>query len=337
MKIAMLLLVAFSVLLTPIEAICASHYEVQQRHLLGGEGRWDALTFDPAHHRLFISRETHVMVVDPTTGKQLADIPDTPGVHAIALAPDLGKGFITVGRANKVIEFDAQSLKVLSTIEVGAKPDLIVYEPASHRVFSFNGGSNDATAIDAKTGKVIGTVPLGGKPEFPALDGKGHIFVNVENTGEIAEIDAAKLNVLQRWAMKGCEEPSGLAFDAAHSVLFSGCSNKTLFVVDSQTGKTITQLPIGERVDGVAYDPGRQLAFSSNGDGTLTVIGRKGKSYEVVQNVTTQRGARTLALDDSSHTVYLVTADFEPPQPDKPDARPVPKAGSFTLLTVSQK
>ena len=336
MKTTMLLLLACVLLLVP-QAICATHYEVLHHYVLGGEGRWDALTFDPAHHRLFITRETHVMVIDPASGKQLADIPDTPGVHAVALAPDLHKGFISAGRANKVIEFDAESLKVLSSIDVGAKPDLIVYEPASHRVFSFNGGSNDATAIDAKTGKVVGTVPLGGKPEFPALDGKGKIFVNIENTNEIVEIDAAKLQVLDRWALKGCEEPSGLAMDAAHSVLFSGCSNKTLFVVDSHTGKTITQLPIGEHVDGVAYDSGRQLAFSSNGDGTLTVIGRKGKNYEVVQNVVTQRGARTLAVDDSSHIVYLVTADFEPPQPDKPDARPVPKPGSFTLLTVAQK
>src|SRR5205823_14653642 len=192
-------------------------------------------------------------------------------------------------------------------------------------VFSFNGGSNDTSVIDPKTGKVIGTIPLGGKPEFPALDGKGHVFVNIENTGEIAEIDASKLKVMNRWAMKGCEEPSGLDIDAAHGVLFSGCSNKLLFVIDAKTGSTIAQLPIGEHVDGVAYDRGAGLAFSSNGDGTLTVIGRHGKKYEVEQNVTTQRGARTLAVDDSSHKVYVVTSEFEPPQPDKPDARPVPK------------
>ena len=336
MKTTLLLLI-FLLSLAALPASGATHYQVTHRYVLGGEGGWDALTYDPAHHRLFISRGTHVMVVDPANGKILGDIPDTAGVHDIALAPDAGKGFITAGKANKAVVFDLSSLKETGSIDVGKKPDAAVYEPTTHRVFVFNGDSNDATAIDARSGKVAGTVSLGGNPEFAAADGKGNVFVNVENSGEIAKIDAANLKVVNRWAMKGCEEPSGLDMDPAHSVLFSGCHNKLLFVTDATNGSNIAQLPIGERVDGVGFDPGKQLAFSSNGDGTLTVIGGKGKKYEVEQNVTTQRGARTIAINPDSHEVYVVTSEFEPPQPDKPDARPTPKPGTFTLLVIGEK
>src|SRR6478672_9953789 len=331
MKTAMLLFFAV-VLLLVSPALCATHYEVTRRYVLGGDGGWDALTYDPASHHLFISRGTHVIVVDPASGKQIGDIPDAPGVHDIALAPDAGKGFITAGKANKAVVFDLASLKTISSIAVGQKPDAIVYEPTTHRIFTFNGDSNDATAIDPKSEKVAGTVALGGNPEFAVADGKGHVFVNIESTGEIAEIDATKLTVMNRWPMKGCEEPSGLDMDAAHSVLFSGCRNKLLFVTDATNGKNIAQLPIGERVDGVGFDPRKKLAFSSNGDGTLTVIGGSRKNYKVEQNVETQRGARTLAVDPAAHEVYVVTSDFEPPQPDKPNARPTPKPGTFTLL-----
>ncbi len=337
MKTTFILPLFCGLLLMPAPANSASHYAVQQRFVLGGDGGWDALTFDPAGHRLFITRGTHVIVVDPATGKQVGDIPDTAGAHDVALAPDLGKGFISAGRANKVMEFDLLNLKTVASIDVGERPDAMAYEPKTHRVFSFNAGTNNATAIDAKTGKVAGTVPLEGKPEFATPDGKGHVFVNLESTNEIAEIDAANLIVMHRWTMKGCEEPSGLDMDPAHSVLFSGCGNKLLFVTDTTNGSNIAQLPIGERVDGVAFDRGKKLAFSSNGDGTLTVIGRKGKKYEVEQTVTTQRGARTLTVDDSSHKVYVVTSEFEPPAADKPNARPVPKPGTFTLLVIAEK
>src|SRR5437868_8859524 len=320
-----------------LPANCATHYKVTRRYVLGGDGGWDALVYDHASKHLFISRGTHVIVVDPASGKQIGDIPDTPGVHDIALAPDAGKGFVTAGKSNKAIIFDLNSFKTTGSVDVGKKPDAAVYEPITHRVFAFNGDSNDATAMDAKSEKVVGTVALGGNPEFAVADGKGHVFVNIENTGEIAEIDAAKLAVMNRWPMKGCEEPSGLDMDTAHRVLFSGCRNKLLFVTDATDGKNITQLPIGERVDGVGFDPGKKLAFSSNGDGTLTVIGGKGKKYQVEQNVTTERGARTLAVNPDAHEVYVVTSEFEPPQPDKPNARPTPKPGTFTLLVVGEK
>lgn len=328
---------AFLLSIASVPASCATHYEVTRRYVLGGDGGWDALVYDAASKHLFISRATHVIVVDPASGKQIGDIPDTPGVHDIALVPDVNKGFITAGKSNKAVIFDLKTLKSTGSIDVGKKPDAAIYEPTSHRVFAFNGDSNDATAIDTKSEKVAGTVALGGNPEFAVADGKGHVFVNIENTGEIAEIDAAKLMVMNRWAMKGCEEPSGLDMDTAHNVLFSGCRNKLLFVTDATNGKNLAQLPIGERVDGVGFDPGRKLAFSSNGDGTLTVIGGKGKNYRVEQNVTTQRGARTLAVNPDAHEVYVVTSEFEPPQPDKPDARPIPKPGTFTLLVVAEK
>src|SRR4051812_17876485 len=330
---------AFACLLSiaALPANCATHYKVTRRYVLGGEGGWDALTYDSTSRHLFISRGTHVIVVDPESGKQIGDIPDTPGVHDIALAPEAGKGFITAGKADKAIVFDLKTLKPTGSIAVGKKPDAAVYEPVTKRVFTFNGDSNDATAIDPNSEKVEGTVALGGNPEFAVADGKGHVFVNIENTGEIAEIDAAKLTVMNRWAMKGCEEPSGLDMDTKQNVLFSGCRNKLLFVTDATNGKNLAQLPIGERVDGVGFDPGKKLAFSSNGEGTLTVIGGKRKKYQVEQNVTTQRGARTLAVNPLAHEVYTVTSEFEPPQPDNPNARPTPKAGTFTLLVISEK
>ena len=336
MKTAIFLLIA-SVLLLDSPAVCATHYEVQRRYVLGGEGGWDALVYDPASKHLFISRGTHVIVVDPASGKQVGDIPDTPGVHDIAIAPGAGKGFITAGKANKVIMFDLKSLKSTGSVDVGQKPDASVYDPTTKRVFTFNGDSKDATAIDPKSEKVAGTVALGGKPEFAVADGKGHVFVNIEDTAEMVEIDAANLKVINRWALKGCEEPSGLDMDTATGVLFSGCGNKLMFVTDATNGQNLAQLPIGERVDGVGFDPGKKLAFSSNGDGTLTVVGGKGKKYLVEQNVTTQRGARTIAVNADAHEVYTVTSEFEPPQPDKPNARPTPKPGTFTLLVVAEK
>src|SRR3954462_14438779 len=190
---AILFLLLASALLFSIPADCATHYEVKRRYVLGGDGGWDALTYDAAGKRLFISHGTHVIVVDPSNGKQVADIPDTPGVHDIALAPDAGKGFITAGKANKAVVFDLKSLKTTGSVDVGKKPDAAVYEPTTHRVFIFNGDSNDATAIDARSQKVAGTVPLGGNPEFAVADGKGNVIVNIENTGEIAKIDAANL------------------------------------------------------------------------------------------------------------------------------------------------
>jgi DNA-binding beta-propeller fold protein YncE len=312
----------------------ANLFAVKQKFTVGGEGGWDYVTYDASGPRLFITRGTHVMVVNPATGKQLADIPNTLGVHGVTLVPDLSKGFISAGRSNQVVVFDLVSLKETARIAVGDTPDAIAYEPISGRVFTFNARSQDATSIDAKTGNVVGTIPLRGKPEFAVANGQGHLFVNIETTAEIAEIDAKSLTVVRRWQMKGCEEPTGLAFDQADGVLFSGCSNKTLAVVNAKDGTIVTTLPIGDGVDGVAFDPELRLAFSSNGEGTLTVIGQQKDKWEVLQNVSTQRGARTLTLNPEAHEVYVVTATADQ-QPSAGSRSYVP--GTFTIMVVGRQ
>ncbi len=312
-------------------------FAVKSKTVLGGEGGWDYLTYDPAGHRLFITRGTHVMVVDAGTLKVTADIPDTLGVHGVALAPELGKGFISAGRSNKAVVFDLASLKTTGTVEVGNTPDAIAYEPKSKRVFTLNARSQDATVVDAKTDKVVGTVPLGGKPEFAVADGAGHLYVNIETTAEIAEIDASGMKVMQRWKMAGCEEPTGLALDDHDHVLFAGCSNKTMAVVDAKSGKELGTLPIGAGVDAVAYDPKLHLAFSSNGEGTMTVVGREKDKWAVLQTVATQRGARTMTLDPATHQLYLVTASVAQAPPtteSNAPRRPGYVPGTFTLLVA---
>ena len=317
-----------------------SAYHVIKKFKLGGEGGWDYLTFDAKTGRLFISRSTHVMVVDAEKGTVLGDIPDTQGVHGVALVEEFGKGYTSNGRASSVTVFDLKTLKILKQIPVGKNPDAILYDPSSKRVFTMNGASNDATAIDAKTDTVAGAIPLEGRPEFAVSDERGHVFVNLEDKSSVVEFDPSKLAVLARWPVAPAEEPSGLAIDRKHARLFSTGANKTLVILDASTGKVITTLPIGGGVDGAMFDPDTNLAFSSNGDGTLTVIREDSPDkFTVVENVTTQRGARTLALDTKTHRVYLVTAEFGPPPaptPERPHPRPTTLPGSFTLLVVGR-
>jgi mono/diheme cytochrome c family protein len=316
------------------------HYELKQKHVLGGEGGWDYLTFDGVGKRLFISRGMSVMVVDPAKGKVIAEIPDTPGVHGIALARALGKGFTSNGRENTVTVFNLKTLKQTAKIKLeGAEnPDAILYDAASRRVFTFNGRSKNASIIDAVKGTVAGTIPLDGKPEFAVADGKGTVFVNIEDKSELTAIDAKKGAVVKTWPLAPCEEPSGLAIDAAHRRLFAGCHNKMMAVVDADSGKVIATPAIGQGVDANAFDPGTQLAFSSNGDGTLTVIHEDSPDkYTVVENASTQRFARTMALDPTTHNVYLVSAEIEEAPPEKEGDRPrrTMKPGTFTLLVMS--
>jgi YVTN family beta-propeller protein len=318
-----------------------SGYHVVKQYKLGGEGGWDYLTYDAKGNRVFISRSTHVMVVDADTGAVVGDIPDTQGVHGIALADEFDKGYTSNGRANTVTVFDLKTLKVLKQIPVGQNPDAIIYDPASKRVFTLNGRSNDATAIDANTDAVAGTVALGGKPEFATSDERGHVFVNLEDKSMIVEVDSQKLAALNRWPLAPCEEPSGMAIDRKHHRLFSGCSNKMMAVVDSDSGKVVATVPIGAGVDANGFDGGSDLAFSSNGgDATLTIVHEDSpQKFTVVENVPTQRGARTMALDSKSHRVFLVTAGFGPPPaptPDRPRPRPSILPGSFTLLVVGK-
>ncbi len=317
------------------------NYHLVKKVAVGGEGGWDYLTFDPEGLRLFVSRGTHVMVLDAATGAVQTDIPDTPGVHGIALVPEFGKAFISNGRGNNIAIIDLKTLKPTGTAEAGTNPDAIMYDPFSKRVFAFNGRSNNATAVDAATGKVVGTIPLTGKPEFAVSDGKGKVFVNIEDKHSITVIDPQKLTATATWELAGCEDPSGLAIDRKSRILFSGCANKVMAIVNADTGKLITTVPIGEGVDACAFDPKTNLAFSSNGEGNLTVVEEKSPtSFAVVQTVPTERGARTMTLDETTGTVYTVTAQFgERPAatPDNPRPRPPMVPGSFSLLILGQK
>ena len=317
-------------------------YKVVATYKLGGEGAWDYLTFDTQGHRLFISRGTHVMVVDPDSGKVLGDIAGTNGVHGIALDYSTGRGFTSNGRDNNVTIFDLKTLQPIGEkVKTGQNPDAIAYDPASKRVFTFNGRSNDTTAIDAATGNVAGTIPLGGKPETAAFDGNGKGYVNVEDKSQIVEFDTKNLKVLNTWSIAPCEEPSGLAFDVKHHRLFAGCHNKMMAVVNSENGKVVATPAIGEGVDANAYDPGTQLAYSSNGGGTgtITVVHQDSPdTYTVVQNADTVPRARTMTLDPKTHRVYTVSADFTPapaPTTEQPRPRPQMVPDSFKLVVLS--
>jgi len=287
-------------------------YHILKEIKIGGEGGWDYLTMDSAARRLYVSHTTHVVVVDPDAGKVVGDIPDTPGVHGIAIAPELNRGFISNGRGNNVTIFDLKTLKASMQVATGDNPDSIRYEPKSGRVFTFNGRSNNSTAIDAKTGMVVATIPMGGKPEFSVADDKGHVYVNIEDTSEIVEIDAAKASVTKRYSLKPCDGPSGLAIDVKNRRLFSVCGNKLMAVSDPDAGKVVATPAIGTGPDGAAFDPSTGYAFSSNGDGTLTIVKETGGKWDVVENVATQRGGRTITLDEKTHNVYVPAAEPAP-------------------------
>ena len=296
--------------LLPASAAPPVHYHLVHRYVLGGDGGWDYLTYDPAGKRLFISRSTHVMVVDPSTGAVVGDIPNTPGVHGVALAQDLGKGFTSNGRDGTVTIFDLKTLKTLETVQTGAKdPDCIIYDPDSKRVFTFNGDSNSATAIDASTGRVVATIPLGGGPEFAVPDGRGMVYDNIEDKSEIVAIDANAGTVTARWPLGSCQSPSGLSMDRRNRRLFAACSGQ-MGIVDADTGKVIATLPTGKGTDATRFYSALGLAYAPNGrDATLTIVQEvvPGK-FAVVQNVTTETGARTMALNPQNGEVYLVTA-----------------------------
>jgi DNA-binding beta-propeller fold protein YncE len=315
-------------------------YHVVKTYPLGGDGGWDYLAFDPASRHVFLSRATHVVVIDADSGKNVGEIPDTPGVHGIALAPEFDHGFVSNGREGTVTIFDLKNLKVLGKIPVGENPDAILYDPASKRVFTFNGRSHDSTAIDAAKGTVLGTIKLNGKPEFAVSDESGRVFVNIEDTSQLVELDPNKLEVKSRWPLAPCEEPSGLAIDRKHRRLFSGCSNKLMAVVDADSGKVTSTLPIGDGVDANAFDPDTGLAFASCGEGVLTVVHEdSADKFSVVENVPTQRGARTMTLDPTKHQIFLVTAKFGPPPPataEQPRPRPAILPDSFVVLVVGR-
>ena len=336
----------FSIFLGSVRSTAApqsagpSGYHLVKSVKLGGNGGWDYLEVDPATHRLFISRSTHVIVFDPEQGKVVGDIPDTQGVHGIALADEFNKGFTTNGRAANSTMFDLTSLKPLGTVETDKDTDAIIYDPFSKRVFTFNGDANTASAIDVASGKLVGTFPLGGGPEFGATDGKGKMFVNLEDKSSLVKFDAKTLKIENTWPLAPCESPSGLAIDAAHEILVVGCHNKLMTFVDGNSGKVLGTVPIGQGVDANRFDPATGFAFASCGDGTLTIAHEDSPTkFSLVEMIRTQRGARTMALDYANHTVYLVTAEFGPapaPTAEHPRPRPAILPDTFTLLVYGK-
>ncbi len=313
----------------------ASGYHVSKTIPVGGDGFWDYSTVDADARRLYVSHGTHVVVLDADTQALVGDIPDTQGVHGIAIASESGHGFVSNGRSNNVTMFDLKTLKTLSTIPAGTNPDAIIYDPASKRVFAMNGRSGDITAINAADGKVAGTIPVGGKLEFAAADGKGTIYVNVEDKSQLVHIDSEKLTVLHTWPLAPCKEPSGLAMDTKTRRLFVGCDEKVMAIVNADTGKVITTVATGDGTDANGFDPGTGFAFSSNGEGTLTVVHEDSPDkFTVVENVPTKKSARTMALDTRTHNIFLPAADFDAPAAG--ERRGKMKPDSFVVVMVTR-
>ncbi len=318
----------------------SSGYHLIKKVKLGGAGGWDYLEVDPATHRLFISRGTHVIVVDPEKGTIVGDIPDTQGVHGIALADEFNKGFTTNGKTGDSTIFDLTSLKTIGNAKADKDADAVIYDGFSKRVFTFNGDANTSTAIDAASGKTVSTFALGGGPEFGASDGKGKMFVNLEDKSALVKFDAKTLKIENTWPLAPCESPSGLAIDAAHEILVVGCHNKLMAFVDGNTGKVLGTVPIGQGVDANRFDPVTGYAFASCGDGTITIAHEDSPTqFSLVETLQTQRGARTMAIDYATHVVYTVTADFGP-TPEKtaenPRPRPTIIPDTFTLLVYGK-
>lgn len=314
-------------------------YKVIGKIKIGGAGRWDYSYSDSPNHRLYVSHGTQTEVVDTATDKLVGTIPGTTGVHGIAIAGDLGRGYTSDGQDNDVTVFDLKTLKVLSKVKTGQNPDSIIYEPVSHRVFTFNGRSSDLTAIDAKTGDVIAaSVPVGGKPEFAQIDGKGHIYANIEDKNEIIEVDAKNALVAKRYSIAPCDGPSGLAIDPKGR-LYSVCENKLMIVSDPASGKVLASVAIGGGTDGVAFDDG--YAFSANGaDGTLTMVGETSPGkFEAIATVPSQRLGRTIAADQKAHKLYVPAAESGPAPPPSGDGkkgRPPVLPDSFEILVFGR-
>ncbi len=316
------------------------HYHVADSLVLGGEGGWDYCIVDSVAERLYISRGMRVQVVDLVKKEVVGEIQNTAGVHGIAIVRSAGKGYTSNGRDSSVTVFDLTNLKILRTIKIKERnPDAILFEPVTNRIFTFNGGSSNATAIDVVSDSEIGTVPLSGKPEFAVCDGKT-IFVNIEDKNLITAFDAETLKALKSWPTAPGEEPSGLAIDREHNLLFSVCGNKCMVISDSKSGKVVTTVPIDEGPDAASFDTQSQLAFSSNGSGTLTIIREENPNkFSVAEIVPTRRGARTHAIDEKTHNIYMLSAKFGPPPAptvERPHPRPVIEPGSVTLFILTR-
>ena len=353
-------LVAAIGLAVALPALAQKSFSILDKWKVGGEGGWDYLVADSAAHRIYITHGTRLEVIDSSSGKSIGAITGLKGIHGVAL-DDTGKyGYISDGGANAVVVFDRQSLQTVASIPAGTGPDGIAFEPVTKTVWAFNGRSRNATVINTATQKVIATVALPGRPEFPVADGKGNVYDNIEDKSEIVRLDAKDPKVTATWPLSPCEGPSGLAIDRDGNRLFAVCDEKKMAVVDAHTGKVIATPTIGDHPDAAAYDPKTKLAFSSNGDGTLTIIDAGNSSYKVLQNLTTEKGARTMALDSEAGKVYLVTAKTAtgskekeaappirpegnagipgpPPAGNGPGSRPAYVADSFSVLVAGQQ
>lgn len=324
-----------------LAAAVSPRFHVAARWQVPGDGGWDCLTVDPAARLLYLTHANGVDVLDLDHGTSRGRIGPAQGVHAVALAPELHRGFVSCGRESAVLVFDLATLDTVRRVPLptGRNPDLMLYEPTTRRAFSFNGGSDNSSALDAATGDVVGEIALGGRPEFAVADGRGKVFVNLEDKSEMVELDAKALAVTRRWSLAPGDGPTGLAIDRAHRRLFSACGNDTLVVSDADAGRVIAALPIGRGTDGIVFDSARGLAISSNGEGTLTVVREASPTrFTVVSTDSTERGARTIALDDKTGRVFTVTASFGPPPeptPERPRPRPPILPGTFHVLVCA--
>ena len=301
----------FTIMLgTAVDAAPDSEYALVKKIPIPGQGSFDYLTVDESARRLYVSHGTQVEVLDIDSLSLVGNVPKTPGVHGIAIAPESGRGFVSNGKASTVTIFDLKTLKLISEVPTGQKPDAIIYDPATERVFAFNGESNSATAIDAGSGKVAGSVDLGGGPEFAVADGAGYVFNNLEDQHQVLKINSRTLKVEAHWPTAPCSSPSSMAMDRANRRLFIGCRSKVMAVMSADTGQIITTLPIGDHVDATAFDSETKLIFNSNGEGTVTVIREaSADQYSVVQTVKTVPRAKTMALDPKTHRLFLSTAE----------------------------
>lgn len=332
LKQSMRFLIFILVALLASRAGAASNYQWVTQIPIGGEGGWDILHVDDSAHRLYLSHSTKVVVVDTETNKVVGEIADTPGVHAFLPVPELQRGFSSNGKEDKTSVVDLKTLRTISRIDVGKNPDAIAYDPKHEEIYVFNHSGDSATVISAKENKVVATIPLGGSPEFPAADpDRRRVYVNLEDKSEVAVIDTTRHEVVAHWPIAPGEEASGIAFDPMHHRLFATCHNHLMMMLDTESGKVVGQVPIAGGVDGCAFDQKTQLVFASCGEGE-TIIAQEVSPNElkVVQQLKTQRGARTIALDPETHRIYLPTADFGPPP--TPNARPSIVPNTMRLL-----
>ena len=301
---------ALCVVMLSSSSFAKEGYSVTKKIPIPGQGGFDYLTVDETARRLYVSHGTQVEVLDVDTGAIVGKIPHTLGVHGVAIAPEFGRGFVSDGQSSAVTIFDLKTLDTLGEVPTGKKPDAIIYDPATSQVLAFNGGSDSVTVISAKDGKVAGTVDLGGGPEFAVADGDGYVFNNLEDESMVVKIDSRKLSVVQRWPTAPCQSPSSMALDKKNRRLFIGCRSRVMAVMDVDSGKVVTTVPIGDHVDATAFDPGSGLVFNSNGEGTITVIHQDdADKYSVAETVRTLPRAKTMALDHKTGKLFLSTVE----------------------------